>query len=293
MKIHQNALLALTIICLLAAACSFFGQTPAQSDTLPTQTVSTLAGATALPAPTETPAPTPELVFTAGIPATIEGCNHFSIFNAAGAIDPVLIETQMQKLVNAEKDYLQQKDLGAQDISEIVSYSPRDEAGKLPFPYARAEGKLYPVSCSLVDANDGTWRLMIGVMIKQNIQATSVAVAHFLLDHPGLEQYMITEGSQPDYTQKFSPEATFAQLSTGPRWYFSIRPWVPAEHPDQQSFPKWRISQELMKLNQDAPVALNMYLSGTKLDPAMENSYVPKLEKMIFPVMWLWVTAVN
>lgn len=288
MKTYLNFSIAFLLICLLAIACTPFNQSPAQTaNEIPprAEEIATLAA-------TETSVPTPEPVFTAGMPAAIEGCNHLSIFNTAGAIDPVLIETQMQKLVDAEKEYIRQKGLGANDISEIMAYLPQEEAGKLPYPYARAEGKLYPVSCSLVDANDGTWRLMIGVMIKQNIQATTVAVAHFLLDHPGLEQYMKAEGNHSDYSGKFSPEATFSQLTIGPHWYFSIRPWIPSENPDEQFFPEWRISQELMKLNQDAPVALNMYLAGTQLDPTLENSYVPKLEKMIFPAMWLWVTAV-
>lgn len=133
---------------------------------------------------------------------------------------------------------------------------------------------------------------MVGLLIKQDINATSVAVAHFLMDEPKLKQYMVAAGNGTEYTEKYSPEATFAQLVKGPRWYFSLRPWIPDPNSDHLFVPLWQISYQLMQINQDAPIVLNPYLSGVKLDPATENSYVPILEKMIFPVMWLWVTAV-
>jgi hypothetical protein len=280
----------------IALACSTTKQEPVATSGVeqemtakPTENVPTLTLA-----PTITITPTPEPVFHAGIPSQIEACNEIKIYDSAGAVDSQLIEYQMDRLVQAEKEFIRGQGISGEDIAElkVLDAEPYLEPEKYPYSFARAEGRLIPVSCSRVDAGDGSWRLMVGVVVKQDIQASAVAVLHVLLDHPGLEKVMTAEGNKDEYEQKFSPQATFKALATGPQWYFSFRLWIPDEKANPNFFADWRVSHGLMEVNQDAPIALNRYLFGTKLDPTLTDSYVLKLERMIFPAMWLWVTAI-
>jgi hypothetical protein len=244
------------------------------------------------PLPTLTNTQTPEPGMKAGIPEKIEQCNRMQIYNTAGVLDPTLIDAQMRELVASEKEYIKDKRLGAKDVSRFITAYTITEPSRLPYSYARGEGHLVPVSCSLVFTGDGSWRLMIGVIFKQDFQATTISVAHFLLDHPGLEKYATADGEQEYYQTRNSPEATFEALRSGPPWFFEVRIWIPGESTNPEFFPDWIVSHDLVELNQEAPIYLNMYLTGVKFDPTIEGGFVPIIEKMILPAMRVQVSII-
>ena len=265
------------------------------TDSGSTSTVTAAVVSTPTTALTDTPSPTPEPIFEAGIPATIEECNRLQIYNAVGELDASLIASQMEALVAAERIFLDQNAITGADIStlSILQNRPFSEPEKYPYDYIRAEGLLMPVSCTLVEDGEGGWRLMVGLIIKQKHKDIAVAILHVLADHPGLEKIMSANGEEEKYKQKFSPQAIFDGMIAGPRWYVSIRPWVPTENENPDFFADWAVSTDLIMQNKEAPVVLNAYLMGVELDPSLVSENILRLEKLIFPAQWLSITAVK
>lgn len=246
-------------------------------------------------ASTDTPEPTAEAVFSAGIPETLQGCNRMRIYNDEGILDRELITLQMEKLIEKERAYLEENGFDGADISRltIVQNVPFSEPERFPYEYLRAEGTLIPTSCTLVDDNQGGWRMMIGMTIKQKNTDTAVAILHVLADHTGLSRVMEAQGEGEKFAQKYTPEAIFAGLAGGPRWYIVMRPWVPSEDENIAFFADWQVSHDLVVLNRNAPVVLNAYMVGLALDPSEPSENIERLEKMIFPAQLLAVTAVQ